>query len=109
MLEKLLDAMQEAVEAGKTIFTPHSRKAMHDDDLHVVDLEQCVLSGAIVEEQWDSTYDEFKYVIEGESTDGIEMGVVVRLDQKGQLVFITTYIYRYEKEKECHLRVVQSL
>lgn len=92
MLEKLLDVMQEAVEAGKTVFTPHSRKAMHDDDMHVFDLEQCVLTGAITEQQWDSIYNEFKYVIEGESTDGIEMAVVVRLDQKGQVVFITTYV-----------------
>ena len=92
MFEKLLDAMQEAVEAGQTIHTPHVRKAMHDDDMHVVDLEQCVLTGAITEQQWDRTYDEFKYVIEGESTDGEEIAVVVRLDQKGQLVFITTYV-----------------
>lgn len=92
MFEKLLDAMQEAVADGKTVHTPHVRKAMHDDDMHVVDLEQCVLTGAITEQQWDSNYDEFKYVIEGESTDGIEMAVVVRLDQKGQVVFITTFV-----------------
>jgi hypothetical protein len=92
MFEKLLDAMQEAVEAGKTVHTPHARKAMHEDDMHVVDLEQCVLTGAIVEQQWDSNYEEFKYVVQGESTDDEEIAVVVRLDQKGQLVFITTYV-----------------
>lgn len=65
---------------------------MHDDGLYVFDLEQCILTGAIIEQQWDSVYEEFKYIVQGESTDGEEMEVVVRLDQKGQLVFITAYL-----------------
>lgn len=89
--ENILPLLQAAVEAGATIFTPHAQEEMNEDDLFIFDLEQCVLNGTIVERQWDDTYGEWKYLVEGESTDGDGVIVVVKLDQKGQLVFITTY------------------
>jgi hypothetical protein len=89
--EDILDLLQAAVEAGATIFTPHAQDEMNEDDLFIFDLEQCVLTGAIVERQWDDVYDEWKYLVAGESTDGDDMIAVVKLDYKGQIVFITTY------------------
>ncbi len=89
--ENILDLLQAAVEVGATIFTPHAQDEMNEDDLYIFDLEPCVLNGAIVEKQWDDAYDEWKYLVAGESTDGDDMMVVVKLDQKEQIVFITTY------------------
>lgn len=89
--EDVLSLLQAAVEAGATIFTPHAQDEMNEDDLFIFDLEQCVLTGGVVESQWDDAYGEWKYLVAGESTDGDEMMVVVKLDQKGQIVFITTY------------------
>lgn len=91
MFEKILDLLQEAVEAGATIFTTHAQEEMNEDDLFPFDLEHCVLTGGIIERQWDGTYEDYKYLVEGESTDGEEMVVVVKLDAKGQIIFITTY------------------
>ncbi len=89
--DNILDLLQAAVEAGATVFTPHAQDEMNEDNLFIFDLEQCVLNGAIVERQWDDAYGEWKYLVAGESTDGDDLMVVVKLDQKGQIVFITTY------------------
>ena len=91
MFEKILDQLQDAVEAGATIFTTHSQEEMNEDDLYIFDLEQCVLTGGIIERQWDDAYGEWKYLVQGESTDGDEIVVVVKLDEQGQIIFITTY------------------
>ena len=91
MFEKILQLLREAVENQLTIFTPHAQIEMNEDDLFTFDLEHCVLVGTIVERQKDDSFKEWKYLIEGESTDQEPMMVSVKLDYKGSIVFITTY------------------
>ncbi len=55
-----------------------------------------MLVGTIVERQWDDSFKEWKYLVEGVSTDQEPMMTVVKPDEKKQIVFITTYrIYEY--------------
>lgn len=91
MFEQVLQLLCVAVKAGATIFTPHAQDEMNEDDLFIFDLEQCVLTGTIIERQWDDMYEEWKYVVQGESADGEEMVVIVKLDHNGKTVFITTW------------------
>lgn len=96
MYEKILQLLREAIEIQAIVWTPHVQEEMNEDDLLTFDLEHCVLVGAIVERQWDDTFQEWKYLIEGESTDGEPMMVSAKPDANKKIVFITTYrIYEY--------------
>lgn len=85
MYEKILQLLRDAIELQSIILTPHAQEQMNEDDLLTFDLEHCVLAGTIVERQWDDSFKEWKYLIEG-----------VKPDENKQIVFITTYrIYEY--------------
>ena len=91
MFENILRLLRDAVETGAIIFTPHAQDEMNEDELLTFDLEQCVLTRVIIERQWDDSFKDWKYIVEGESADEAPIVVVVKLDQKGKIVFITTY------------------
>lgn len=96
MYEKILQLLRDAIEIQSIILTPHAQEQMNEDDLLTFDLEHCVLVGTIVERQWDDSFKEWKYLVEGVSTDQEPMMAVVKPDENKQIVFITTYrIYEY--------------
>jgi hypothetical protein len=42
---------------------------MDDDDLYKADVVHCILTGAIVDRQWDDAFQEYKYLVDGEIYD----------------------------------------
>lgn len=64
---------------------------MNEDDLFVFDLEQCVLTGTIAERQWDDDFNDWKYVIHGQSADEEEIAVVAKLDGSRKTIFVTIF------------------
>lgn len=92
MYASILRKMRSAARVGRIVVTEHAFDEVAFDDLLQVDLEHCILMGEIVERQWDEDFQEWKYVVEGESTDGENMAVVAKLGYKDNLVVITTYL-----------------
>lgn len=84
--------MCAAVEAGRLALTEHAVDEMIADNLFQFDLEHCILTGDITETQWDEDFQEWKYVIEGVSTDGEALAVVARLGAHNNVVVITTFL-----------------
>lgn len=62
---------------------------MDDDEVSVFDVERCILSGKITERQKDTVSKEWKYVIEGLSVSGDQVGTVAKLSPTGKLIIIT--------------------
>jgi hypothetical protein len=91
MFEKALQQMRRGVRAGEVLLTTHAYDEMNQDDLFVVDLENCILTGSIMIRQWDDDFSEWKYVIHGDSHTGEEMAVVAKLDYNDCVVIITTF------------------
>ncbi len=91
MFEKVLQQMRRSVRAGELIFTTHAYDEMNEDDLFVVDLENCILTGDIMTRQWDDDFGEWKYVIHGDGQSGAEMAVVAKLDYNRCVVIITAF------------------
>jgi hypothetical protein len=61
------------------------------DDLRILlqmDVD-CILTGEIVERQWDHSWCEWKYVIAGETLDGGAIEVVAKLGYQRGVVLIT--------------------
>ena len=67
--------------------TLHAEEEMDDDGLSIFDVENCVLSGEIVERQKDQASAEWKYLVRGETMDGSKQIVIVaKLGPTGKLV-----------------------
>jgi hypothetical protein len=64
---------------------------MEQDHLSVLDLESCVLMGAICERQRDWLTGEWKYVIRGRALDESEITVVVKSLPEGKMGFLTVF------------------
>jgi hypothetical protein len=92
MEQAVLMKMREAVEAGQIAVTEHAVDEMIVDDLFQFDLEHCIMTGDITDMQWDDDFQEWKYVIEGESTDGEALAVVARFGAYNNVVVITTFL-----------------
>jgi hypothetical protein len=90
--QAVLARMCVAVEAGRLVMTEHAVDEMIADNLYEFDLEHCILTGDITETQWDEDFQEWKYVIEGESTDGEALAVVARFGVHNSVVVITTFL-----------------
>ena len=64
------------------------------DDLAPQDAVNCILTGEIIQDQYDELYGETKYVLYGDTLAGNEMAVVARWDEVQSVVVITAYRLR---------------
>lgn len=91
MYNRLFQRMRASVRAGKIAVPQHAFEEMNNDELLQMDVEHCILTGEIVERQWDDHWQEWKYVIAGETVDGDDIEVVAKLGYQRHVVLITTY------------------
>lgn len=91
MHPKVLTRMRESVRQNKLVFRLHGIEEMDADDLLKVDVENCILRGKIVARQWDVDFQEWKYLIDGETLDSRELEVVAKLG-RDNTVIITAYL-----------------
>jgi Domain of unknown function (DUF4258) len=69
----------------------HAADELEDDSLSILDLENVVLTGQIVERQRDRHTRETKYVIQGSTLDSSAAEVVAKISLTGKLYVITIY------------------
>jgi hypothetical protein len=69
----------------------HAAEEMEDDGFTILDLENIILTGTIIERQKDPKTDETKIVIRGFSLDGRQAETVVKVGLSGTLYIITVY------------------
>ena len=62
----------------------HAADELEDDNLTILDLENIVLSGQIVERQRDRSTRETNYVIHGGTLDGTAAEVVAKIGHTGK-------------------------
>jgi len=92
MFEYILRQICEKIRTLQYVMTIHAEEEMDDDGLSVFDIEHGILTGNITERQKDKVTGEWKYVIEGQSTDGTSITIVTKLSITGKLVIITVYL-----------------
>lgn len=91
MYEMVLRQMRRAVKAGKIRFTSHALDELALEGYFPVDAINCILTGEVIEDQFDPAYRQMKYVIYGNSLAGDEMGVIARWDSNRNVVIITAF------------------
>ena len=92
MFEPILRRVQAKVRVLEYVMTVHADEEMDDDGLSIRDVEQVILSGEIVERQRDRHTSEWKYLIQGETDDGLTVIVVAKLSPTDRVVIITVYV-----------------
>ncbi len=92
MFERILKRMQKKIRTRQYVVTLHAEEEMNDDDLTIYDVERGIITGEILERQKDRVTAEWKYRLRGETVEGNEVEVVVKLSPTGKLVIITVYV-----------------
>ena len=90
--------MRELIRSLEYVMTIHGEEEMENDKLSILDVENAVLTGEIVERQRDETTAESKYLLTGKTVDDTDITVVAKLGPTGKLVIIT--VYREDNEYE---------
>jgi hypothetical protein len=85
-----LVSIRRMMRGGRYVLTHHALDEMIADDLHVQDIEKIVLTGSIIRVEADRDSGERKFVILGNSCDGLAAEVVAKI--KGRVVIITVYL-----------------
>ena len=91
MYEQELKRMRQAVKAGRVRFTVHAVEELAAEGYAETDAYNCILTGEIVEDQYDLRYRQVKYVIFGDAQNGAEIGLIARFDAVPGIVVITVF------------------
>lgn len=73
------------------VMTIHAEEEMENDGLSILDVEEVVLTGEIIERQRDLETKEYKYLISGKTLDDDQAVVVAKLSVTEKLVIVTVY------------------
>jgi Domain of unknown function (DUF4258) len=86
-----ISRIRSLLRALRYVVSMHAAEEMEDDGFTILDLENIILTGTIVERQKDQKTDETKIVIRGFSLDGREAETVVKVGLSGILYVVTVY------------------
>jgi hypothetical protein len=92
MAQMSIAQLRHLIRTLSYVVSTHAADELEDDNLSILDLENIVLTGAIIERQRDRATRETKYVIHGATLQGIAGEVVAKVGQSGKLVIITIYL-----------------
>ena len=91
VLDPMLRRIRRSIAESEIVISIHALEELDSDGFTGVDVECCVLTGAIVERQRDLGTAEWKYVIQGRSTSGEECVVVVKWTPTGRVRVLTAF------------------
>lgn len=86
-----LSRIRNLLRSLRYVVSLHAAEEMEDDGFTILDLENIILTGTIVERQKDQKTDETKIVIRGVALDGREAEAIVKGGFSGILYIITVY------------------
>ena len=90
--DQVLSHIQTKIRALEYVVTIHADEEMDNDSLSIIDVEQVILTGQIVERQPDRQTQEWKYLIKGQTNDQLDVIVVVKSSASDMVVIITVYV-----------------
>ncbi len=87
-----ISRIRDLVRSLNYVVSLHAAEELEDDNLTILDLENTILTGRIVERQKDRQTRETKVVIHGRILDGREAEAIVKVSPTGALYVITIYL-----------------
>ena len=92
MTQVSITHLRQLIRTLSYVVSTHAADELEDENLSILDLENVVLTGQIVERQRDRSTRETKYVIQGRTLDGTAAEVVAKVGHTGRLFVITIYV-----------------
>ena len=84
--------VRDLVRSLNYVVSIHAAEELDDDNLSILDLENIILTGRVVERQKDPQTHETKVVIRGRTLDGREAEAIAKIGPTGTLYIITVYL-----------------
>ena len=84
--------IRDLVRSLNYVVSIHAAEELEDDNLTILDLENIVLTGRIVERQKDRQARESKFIVRGRTLDARGAEAIVKISLAGILYFVTVYV-----------------
>ena len=84
--------VRDLVRSVNYVVSLHAAEELEDDNLTILDLENILLTGRIVERQKDRRTRETKTIIRGRILDDREGEAIVKVSLSGVLYVVTVYL-----------------
>ena len=92
MAEPTITRVRQCVRSLNYVVSIHAAEELDDDNITILDLENIVLTGKIIERQRDNRTREVKCVVRGVTLDERHAETVVKIGPTGKLFVITAYL-----------------
>lgn len=92
MADPTIIRLRECIRSLNYVISIHAAEELDDDNLTVLDLENIILTGTIIERQRDNRTREVKCVVRGCTLDERQAETVVKIGPTGKLFVITAYL-----------------
>jgi len=86
-----ISRLRDSIRSLNYAVSIHAAEELNDDNLTILDLENIILTGAIVERQRDRQTREVKYIVRGNTLSDTPTEAVVKIAPDGNLFVITVY------------------
>ena len=92
MAQATIRHFRHLIRSLNYVVSTHAAEELDDDNLSILDLENIVLTGEVIERQRDAQTGEAKCVVSGITLGGASAEAVVKIGFRGRLVVITVYL-----------------
>ena len=92
MAQATISQLRHLIRTLSYVVSTHAAEELEDDNLTILDLENIILTGEIIERQRDAKTREVKCVVAGITLDGAAAEAVVKVGFGGKLVVVTVYV-----------------
>lgn len=92
MPQPTIARIRQCVRSLDYVVSIHAAEELDDDKLTILDLENIILTGEIIERQREPRTGEVKYVVRGLTLDERHAEAVVKIGPLGNLFVITVYL-----------------
>ena len=91
MAQATINRLRDLIRSLNYAVSIHAAEELDDENLTIFDLENIILTGAIIERQRDRQTREVKYIVRGYTLSNIPAETVVKIAPDGNLFVITVY------------------
>ena len=91
MAQTTIKRLRDLIRSLNYAVSIHAAEELEDDNLTILDFENIILTGAIVDRQRDRQTREVKYIVRGNALSSVLAEAVVKIAPDGNLFVITVY------------------
>ena len=92
MAQSIITQFRQLIRTLNYVVSTHAAEALDDHNLTILDLENIIVTGQVIERQRDAQTREINCVVAGITLDDAAAETVVKIGFSGKFVVITAYL-----------------